>query len=516
MKRYRALIVIGAFLLPIVLRGLWFYGGFYRPSEVELPPFEALMIPTPLDAEDESPDEVREATGSHLVLIDFAHDNFFQIPEVESLLRALSERGVSVDIVRSSFESGARPVEDQLKHADAYIVIAPQTSYSKNLVAEVEDFVARGGRLLVIGDPTRGDAYLGYYESDFYFSYGVGSVTAANALLEPFHLAFNDDYIYNLLESEGNYRNVVFKHFAEDPMTESLTAIALYGAHSVHTRLGKAIIVGDENTSSSRRESSEAIIAAARSPDLNVLALGDLSFLSPPYDQVADNELFIERIVDFLLGGEDERDLRNFPYIFRRNVGILRTEVFEVDADTLSTLTDLEAFLDEQGLTLSVIDEPQEDLDLIVLATFEQGSSEEIQPHLEAFPDLVLPDASADEPLTIPGIGDVQPSGIGLLLFTAEEGQTSLVLLAEDSDGVITLSESLIWGDLSDCLVRETLAVCRVGAAAFDEYDYDFGDFDYDYDFDESLLEDIPPLDEPTPTPILPSTIVPPPTPTPG
>jgi hypothetical protein len=519
MRRYRALIAIGALLLPIVLRGLWFYGGFYRPAEVELPDFEALTVPTPLDGEDEAVEETMESTRSQLVLIDFAHDNFFQMSEIDSLLRSLSERGASVEIIRSSFETGVRSVEEQLKHADAYIVIAPQTTFSKSLVAEVEDFVARGGRLLVISDPTRGDEYLGYYESDFYFSYGIGSVEAANTILAPFHLTFNDDYVYNLLENEGNYRNVVFKNFAEDPLTESLSGIAFYGAHSLQTKLGKAIVIGDENTSSSRRATNEAIVAAARSPDLGVLAFGDLSFFSPPYDQVADNEVFIERIVGFLLGGEGKRDLRNYPYIFRQNVGILRTEVFDVDADTLSTLTELENFLDEQGLTLSVIEEPQDDLDLIVMATFEQGSTEEIKPFLEAFPDLVLPGASPDEPMTVPEIGEIQPSGIGLLLLTGEEGQTSLVLLAETSDGVFTLSESLAWGDLSGCLVREMLAVCRVGAAGgFDGYDYDFEDFDYDYDFDDSLLEDIPPVDEPTPmpTPDLPSTIVPSLTPTPS
>jgi hypothetical protein len=515
MRRYRALIVLGAFLLPILLRGLWFYGGFYRPSEVELPEFESLTVPTPLNGEDGSVAEEMESPKSQLVLIDFAHDNFFQIPEIDSLLQTLSERGASVEIVRSSFDSGSQSVEEQLKHAHAYIIIAPQTTFSNSLVAEVEEFVSRGGRVLVIGDPTRGDEVLGFFESDYYFSYGVGSVTAANTILAPFDLAFNDDYLYNLLENEGNYRNVIFKNFEEDPLTDSLSALAFYGAHSVYTEKGKPIVIGDENTLSSRRDIGEAAVAAALSPDLGVLALGDLSFFAPPYDRVADNEMFIDQIVEFLLGGEDVRDLRNSPYIFRQDVGILRTEAFDVDADTLSTLTDMEAFFEDQGFSLTVLDEPQEDLDLIVFGTFEQSSSEEILPYLEAFPDLVLPSFSSDDLLTIPGLGEVEPSGIGLLLLTVEDEQTLLVLVADTSEGVFTLSESLIWGDLSDCLVHETMAVCRVGAAdGFADYDYDFEDFDYE--FEESLLEDIPPLDEPTPTPTpaLPPTI-PPITPTP-
>jgi hypothetical protein len=514
MKRTHILIALGAFVLPILLRGLWFYRGFYRPQEVEIPEFEGLQVPTPMGASTTSHDAEANTSPGRLVLIDFAHDNLFQIPELESLMRSLSARAASVQIIRSSFESGAPSIEEQLKYTDAYVIIAPQNAYSKDLIAAVEDFVGRGGRLLVISDPTRRSEFLGSSDFSGLFSFGIGGVSAANSILAPFDLAFNDDYLYNLLEHEGNYRNVIFRNFNEDPLTDAISALAFYGVLSVRTEAGKPLIVGDNDTLSSQRDQNGKLIAAALSPDKNVLAIGDMSFLAPPYDRVADNEAFIERLVDFLLGGDSTRDLRSFPYVFRQPVGVLRTEIFDLDADTLTTLADLETSFELQDLSLAVIDEPQEDLDLLALGTYEKSSSEEILPFLESFPDLILPSFSSNNTLTIPGLGEVQPSGIGLMLLTQEEGQTTLLLLADTSEGVFTLSDRLVDGDLFGCLVRETIAVCKVGAAGeFDSFDFDFGNGDFE--FDESLLEDFPSPDEPTPTPApeLPPTVVPTPTP---
>ena len=62
----------------------------------------------------------------------------------------------------------------------------------------MQDFVRRGGRLLILTDPTRSAVSYDYY--------GYGSATvmadviAANSLLAPYDIAFVDDYLYNMTE----------------------------------------------------------------------------------------------------------------------------------------------------------------------------------------------------------------------------------------------------------------------------------------------------------------------------
>ena len=78
--------------------------------------------------------------------------------------------------------------------------------------------VDRGGRLLILTDPTRSAVTYDYY--------GYGSATvmadviAANSLLAPYDIAFVDDYLYNMSAYEGNYRNVFFTDFSANPLTK--------------------------------------------------------------------------------------------------------------------------------------------------------------------------------------------------------------------------------------------------------------------------------------------------------
>ena len=154
----------------------------------------------------------------------------------------------------------------------------------------------------MIADPTRGSRF--------------DSVTFANSLVIPFDLTFSDDYLYNLIEYEGNYRNVLFRKFAADPLTQGLGTVALYATHSVGTTTGTPLVQGDENTLSSRTDTGGHLAALALSANQQVLALGDLTFLTPPYYQVADNAVLINRLAQFLLGGQRTPTLADFPFVF--------------------------------------------------------------------------------------------------------------------------------------------------------------------------------------------------------
>jgi hypothetical protein len=75
-------------------------------------------------------------------------------------------------------------------------------------------------------------------------------------------------------------------------------------------------------------------------------------------------------------------------------------------------------------------------------------------------------------------------------------------MLAASSDELLTLVDIFADGDLSDCLIREQIALCKVGEGEgfMFEDEFDFGDGDID--LEELFTENIPLTDEPlSPTP---------------
>jgi hypothetical protein len=502
MKRNLVLIALAALLLPPVLRGVWFYRGFYRPPEpISTPEYAELALPIPPVGVEAVDSEGSDSSGK-TVLIDWGHENRFEITELEGLIGLLTTRGARLEIVQETYDSdyydgGELSFSGRLKYADAFVVIAPQVDFTDTSVRHVSRFVERGGRLLVISDPTRRQNYYDYdfYDSSYY--YDLGDVPAVNSLLKPFDISFSDGFLYNLLQNEGNYRNVLFHEFASDDLTKDLSTVAFYGARPLTTNTGVPLIIGDDDTLSSRTDTGGNLPVAVRSRDGGVVALGDLTFLTPPYHQVADNPLLIGRLVDFLLGGERVRDLTDYPYLFNQPVALLLSDDFSLAVETVGLISRIESAIEARGLALTLVDEPMTEMDLIVLGSF--SPSEEILTLLEDFEDLILPEDSEDGTLTAPGFSEVNPAGIGLILYSQTEAGTMLVLLAETADDLLTLAEKLGEHYLHDCLVRGEAALCEIGYGdgfAFDDQ-YDYGYEDYEFEWDEYNFDDITPTEEP-------------------
>jgi hypothetical protein len=501
MKRFPILLAIAAFLLPVAIRGLWFYRGFYKPTHpITTPEYSELSLPISPPGVERTEDEMADASEI-VVLVDWAHENKFDVTELEGFINVLTEFGAAVEIVQSPYSSDGPPLDQRLKYADAYLVIAPSVTFSDDDVQRLTRFVERGGRLLVICDPTRVDSGLSSYDYDSYYAYSLGSVVVANSLLAPFDLTFSDGFLYNLIENEGNYRNVIFRSFGEDSFTAGLSTVAFYGVSYIATNTGASLIVGDRNTLSSRTDTSGEWAPLVRSQNGGVIALGDLTFLTPPYDQIADNQLLISHLIDFLVSGERQRDLTDYPFIFQQPVAILESDTFDLAAETLQTILGLEKTVDSLDLQLSIVEEPSPDLDLIAFETY--SPSEDLRPLLEPFEGLVLPEDSEDGSLSVPGFGQLNPAGIGTVLLSRTDGRTTLILLANSSDELLTLAEMLANDELYRCLLHEHSALCKVGAGeGFGSMDgYDFEDLFYDYD--ESFYEEFPFAEEPfLPTPI--------------
>ncbi len=110
MKRKTIFIIIGIFLLPIVLRTVWYYRGIYRPSkDLQVPDFVGLSI---LEPELSTPfvSEQIQTNGHTTVVFDQAHSNQYLISEIEAMVNDLLWQDTEVVTLTEDkrFERGSK------------------------------------------------------------------------------------------------------------------------------------------------------------------------------------------------------------------------------------------------------------------------------------------------------------------------------------------------------------------------------------------------------------------------
>ncbi len=483
-KRNRYWLGLAALLLPILVRGIWFYQGWPAHRDIRPPDYATNAVPLPPVSTPAS--ATVQAFSGRIVVFDAAHSNQFTSSELEYFTNELGKRGGRVEI-----DSGETLLATRLKYASAYVVIAPNAAFSAEEIQLIQDFVSRGGRLLVFTDPTRPmtniDMYSGTVivrpDSEF-----------ANPLLAAIKMTVSRDYLYNLVSHEGNFRNVFFTRFGKDPLTRSLNQVALYGSHSIITQGGTPLLIGDPNTLSSATDTGGDLVAAALSADRNVLAIGDMSFLISPYNTVADNGQFISLLADFALSASRSYSIADFPYVFERPVSILTTGVMEMESDLLTPIANLQNTLRTTNITLEFGTKSTSGTDLLVLGSLE--SSQDLDPYIQPF-QLNLEDPKT---ITLPAFGMVNRAGLGLLLYDRTPKKNMLVLLTDQLEDMSALVELLSSGDLSPCILQKNTALCTLSSGSGSSSDYFPSNEDFSLE-GFSLTPDIFSPTEVTPTP---------------
>ena len=447
-------IVLIALGLPVLLRVLWYFPGFVFPRAIATPDYTSMKMPeAPVSTPHAA--EVKQAGGT--VVIDYAHSNQFQLSEIQSLTDSLTQRGGHFVL-----NSDPTTLAGQLKSASSYVVISPSLPFTPAELSLVEGFVGRGGRLAVFTDATRG--VLSY---DFLGNpvANLPDVVAANPLLEPFGISVNSDYLYDLDHNEGNFRNVFMTISGKSVLTSGVARVAFYGVHSLETLSGSALLVGGGTTLSSSTDALPADQAekgwpaAVISKDGNVLALGDFTFLSAPYDAVADNAVLISNIADFLLSSSRGIALADYPFLFRgSSVSLLPTSKVQMTAEITGGLSKLQAEFAATGVELKVVEQAPSKGDLIVLGTY--SPTDDLDGYIKSF-GLTADDLG--DYIKIAPFGKIGQSGNGVLLFSPSETGNTLVLLAASTEDLTSLLESQATSYLSGCLVQGNVAACSVG-----------------------------------------------------
>jgi hypothetical protein len=484
MDRRTLSLIAAALILPLLIRFAWFFPGFAPPRSVATPDYANLKMPqAPLSTPVATP--VKSAAGA--VVIDYNHGNQFTLSEIQPLTNALTQWGAHIVLY-----SDTDDLATELKAASSYVVISPSHPFTQADTALIHAFVARGGRLAVFTDATRGSVSYDFVGNPVA---GLPDVEMVLPLLEPYGISVNADYLYDLDNNEGNFRNVYLKPSEGSDFATGLGMVTFYGTHSVATHGGSPLFVGGQGTLSSSTdalpdEASQAgWAAAAASQDGNVLAFGDFSFLTAPYNQVSDNQLLIARIAEFLFAPR-EASLADFPFLFRGPaVNLLISDDLQMTAEMTGAISGLQSKLAGSGYELKTVSKAPAQGDLIVLGTYSSGS--DLVDYVHPF-GLEADDFGAS--FTLPPFGKVGQSGNGLMLFrTGEQGNT-LVLLAESTDDMHSLLETASGDKLEGCLMQGNVAVCSIG----------FGGSFMDATPTPFLPEELMPGGS-TPTPVVPS-----------
>ncbi|MCH8877958.1 MAG: hypothetical protein IIA89_14260 [Chloroflexi bacterium] len=458
--RTKLLLVLALVALPVSGRLLWFHSGWYQPPEI--PEIDESQIALPLPEYRPLADQPLKTGG--LVVIDLSHNNNLEVDDLTPLWDRLTARAVAIETLDDSSDS----LETQLRGAIALLVIAPTSNYTAEERDLIADFVEDGGRLLLAADPTRpvppeqeDEEEPLDLESIFFPS---SAVPAINSLANAFGLVYFDDYLYNLVDNAGNYRNVKFTVLSDEhSLTQDLETIVFFAAHSLQTD-GLSLVNADENTLSSLRSGETGLTAAALAANGRVLALGDVTALTPSFHTIADNDRFLSNIADWLAAASREWDLKDFPHLFRGPVDLVQVSEGSLDPRLIARSGTLQELFQQARLTLSLRAAADPDHDTLFVGTFDNVDL--VQGYLAtAGVTIVLAEADEEEEepqdtIEIEGLGTLGLEGTTLYVVDRSADRVVVVALAEDGEAAIQALERLTSVDFSGCVHGEGVTVC--------------------------------------------------------
>ena len=433
LKKPGRLYIFPLFALGFILGAYFFFyrdAGGYSPPETAVIAWEQIA---PLSAVHSRVAEV-PLVQQGMFLVDGTHGNSFAREEIATLISRVVGRGYSVEVIgEAGFLGGFRTMseesrfdllEEKLRLASGLAVILPDAGYTREEVDLVEQFVDKGGRLLLVADPTR------FHEFDL--------------LSERFGITFQPGYLYDTRDYELNFRNIKLSDFREDQITRDLDSIALYVAAALEST-GPALAFTGPTTRSSMTELPTTFSPLVRGSRNGVVAIGDLTFMVPPRSTILDNDTLISNLADYLTTGEREFALSDYPYFFGEQVDVVLGR-----SALLNTAARLREALSTLHIRSSITGVEDVSKDTVYLGLYEDSS--DVAQYLE------VAGVHVDETLRIPFTPDIERNSTGMILLNAGKERHVVVILA---DSLETLEDTV--NLLSSGLFREGLLGDFVG-----------------------------------------------------
>lgn len=244
---------------------------------------------------------VEANTESKVVVIDRAHANGFTRDRIQPLVRSLVEAGHEVRFHGGGEQQLQSPdLNSSLRGADALVVIAPRKPYKPAEVNGIADFENRGGRVLMLAEPSSTKVSGGLLSG-----ISVEQVsTEMTSVTSQFDMAVGTGYLYNMYDNANNFQHVYATPPNNSTMTDGIDRSVFQRATPV-TANGSAatvLLTATNRTHLSTTRANGEYAVAARSG--NATLIGDTTFLSPSYYLNADNEALLGNTIEFLVTGE--------------------------------------------------------------------------------------------------------------------------------------------------------------------------------------------------------------------
>ena len=421
------LFAAAAFLGPF----FFFYQGSYNPPPSVDVPFEQITSPAAPSSSFVDTPTARVNRG--LLLIDALHRNAFWEDEIITLRSRVANRGYDVEFIGEFgfAEEGSRMglLEEKLRQADSLAVILPREAYSQAEADLVEWFVRKGGKLLLVSDPTRPQQI--------------------NTLAESFGLDFQPDYLYNQVENDLNFQHIFVREFQPDALTTGLETITLYTAGTVRSS-GPGLAFADANTQSNLVPSTESLYPIARGSSRNVLAIADFTFMVPPHNSILDNDKLLSNIADYLTTSEREFELADFPHFYGDNLDD-SVDILLGQPSLLSTGIELKSVLSSHGLSSQIRGVEDVSRDTVFLGLY--GDALPVSQYLQAAGVRV------DDTLGTPFSSELDLAGTAITVLDQDQDRHVLIVLGDTPEALSGAVTDLLVGTFRDNLVSDFVGV---------------------------------------------------------
>ena len=259
----------------------------YDPAEVGLTAGPEVGTPDP-DPAAIVPDE---GVDTRTVVIDAGHRNRIDRGKLRPVVEALSRVGHNV-----RFYEPTDDLDDRLADADGFLVVDPATDYSDAELDAVRNFTDRGGRMVLLAEPTRRRV-----------SAGLTGVTVSDVdsdvteLAAAYGMNFDTAYVYNQRANDAGYKDVLVETTdaagfdTDDAAFFTATRISATGPDT------EVIARTAPKTNVAGRDTTGAFAVGVRND--SVLAFADSTFVDNDFAAVRENEVVVTRVVEFLAAG---------------------------------------------------------------------------------------------------------------------------------------------------------------------------------------------------------------------
>ena len=436
-------------LLPIfgVIAFLVAYFVFYQGGGYDAPPSANI----PLEQIDTVAIKPRVSSGlpqggtrQGLLVVDAQHVNSYSERELVNFVSRVAGRGFDVEYL-GDFSPPLDPLladphlaqvrylelAEKLRRADSFAVILPRIAYSDSEADLVQQFVAKGGRLLLVSDP--------------------GRRNSINSLAKRFGVDFQSDYLYNTSENDANFKRIFVRDFLPDQLTAGLDTVTLDYASSIRSS-GGGLAFASPGTKSSLLSTVDRLSPMAWGDSRNVLAIADFTFLVPNNDSLLDNGRLVSNVADFVTESGREFHLTDFPHFygssFRDRVDILvsRSELLNTG---LLVKTGLERYGIQSGIA------PVDDVsrDTVFLGLYKDA------PQVSQY--LQVAGVRVDDNLGTDFAGELAQDNTAITILDQAQGRDMLLVLADSPATLEQAVGRLISGEFRSDLVSDSIALRR-------------------------------------------------------